>query len=127
MAKVTCMKRGFHPTPPRKLLDLKLGYLLLGDRRVPVGFKIAAFAIGIAGFAILGAIEFPVEEVMAMALPVLGILGDFALDGVEAFIIPILLACLSLPYLAPGSVVDRVCRERAGIVDSPEEGPIIDV
>jgi hypothetical protein len=125
MAKATRIQRENHPVT-RKLLDLKLGYLLLGDRRVPVRCKVAAFAIGLVGLALLGVVEFPVEEIMAMAIPFLGIAGDLAFDGVEAFVVPVLFACLLLPYLAPSSVVDRVRRERDPVVKA-SEGPIIDV
>ena len=123
MAKPTRIERPI--APPRPLLDVKLGYALLGDRRVPLYSKVAAFVIGITVLAILGLLEFPVEEIIAF-IPFLGILGDVAIDGVEAVVVPILLACLLMPYLAPSSVVNQVRRERSpGVNDS--EGPIIDV
>jgi len=126
MDKATRINRERSPAPKPKLLDLKLGYALLGDRRVPVRFKIAAFAIGFAGLGLLGLVEFPVEEILAVVLPFLGIVGDLALDGVEAFLVPILLACLTLPHLAPASIVDQIHRERTPGASS-SEGPIIDV
>ena len=107
------------------LLDFKLGKKLLLDRRVPLRCKLLAFALGIAGVAILEFIEFPVEEIIAM-IPFLGIFGDVAVDGLEMVFIPFLLACLILPYLAPASLVDKI---RRGPVsgDDPPKGPIIDI
>jgi len=125
MPKVTRIAREFNQGPPRKWLDLKLGYALLGDRRVLLRYKIAAFAIGFAGVAVLWCLEFPVEEMIAL-VPFLGIIGDVTLDGVEAIYIPILLACLLLPHLAPPVVVDQIRRERSPVGRSTE-GPIIDV
>lgn len=122
MTKATRIER---ERTPRKLFDFKLGYALLGDRRVLLRYKVAAFAIGYAVVAILGFIEFPVEEMLAV-IPFIGILGDVALDGLEAIYVPILLACLMLPYLAPTTIVDQIRRGRAPVAGSAE-GPIIDV
>ena len=113
------------PGTPGKLFDFKLGYTLLFDRRVPLLYKITAFGIGYASVAILGFLEFPVEEIIAL-VPFLGIVGDVAIDGLEAVYVPFLLACLMLPHLAPSTVVDVIRRERSPGA-SPAEGPIIDV
>lgn len=112
-------------TTPGKLLDFKFGYALLMDRRVPLYSKVVAFVIGILGIAILGVLELPVEEIVA-AIPVLGILGDLALDGVEVVLGPVVIACGVLPYLAPAGIVARVRRERDPAA-ARAGGPIIDV
>jgi len=125
MPKTTRDDREFTRKISRKMLDWKLGYALLGDRRVPLRYKIAAFAIGYAGLAILGLLEFPVEEIIAI-VPFLGLIGDVALDGAEAVFVPILLALLILPYLAPSALVDQIRRERVP-ADRSSEGPIIDI
>jgi len=124
-SKATRIKNEVPSGIQRKWLDWKLGYALMGDRRVRVRYKVAAFAISIAAVAILAFLELPVEEIVAM-IPVLGIIGDLSLDGVEAVLVPILLACLMLPYLAPRRVVDQILRERSP-AGRPKEGPIIDV
>jgi len=125
MPKATRIERECDPSTPRKLLDRQLGYALLCDRRVPLRFKVGAFAIGYVVVAVLGIIEFPFEEIIAV-IPFLGILGDVAVDGLEVLYVPYLLACLLLPYLAPSTVVDQIRRERDPDARSPE-GPIIDV
>ena len=125
MAKATRIDREFYAGTPRKPVDIKLGYALLGDRRVPLRHKAVAFIIGYAAFALLACVEFPVEEIVAL-VPFLGFLGDAALDGVEAIYVPILLACLMLPHLAPAAVVEQIRRERDPAVRTAE-GPVIDV
>src|SRR5580658_9467556 len=111
MPKATRIDREVPVTTPRKAFDFKLGYHLLRDARVGLHYKIGAFAIGFAVFGILGLIEFPVEEIVAV-IPFLGLLSDLALDGLEAVYVPLLLACLMLPYLAPSAVVEQIRRER---------------
>ena len=126
MARTTTpIDREFHAATPRKTLDLKLGFALLTDRRVALRYKIGAVAIGFAAFAVLACFEIPVEEIVAL-VPFLGIIGDAALDGAEAIYVPVLLACVMLPYLAPATVVDRIRRERDPGAH-PAEGPVIDV
>lgn len=125
MSKATRIERESPGKIQRKIFDWKLGYALLGDRRVPLRYKVAAFAIGLAGLAILGLVEFPLEEIIAL-VPFLGIIADVSLDGFEAVIVPILLTCLTLPYLVPSNIVDLIRRERSP-GDRPPEGPIIDV
>jgi len=74
--KSTRFENEVHSGVPHKVLDLKFGYALLMDRRVPVYSKITAIGIGIAGIAILGFLELPVEEIIA-AIPVLGTVWHF--------------------------------------------------
>ena len=125
MPEATPIEKEAHAGTPRKMLDLKFGYALLTDRRVPLLPKIAAIGTGFAGVAILGFLELPVETIIA-AVPVLGILGDLTVDGAEAIIAPVLAACLLLPYMAPAPIVERIRRERdAGVRTT--DGPIIDV
>jgi hypothetical protein len=123
--KATRIEKDFHTRTPPKLLDVKLGQALLCDRRIPLRFKVGAFAVGYAGVAFLACVEFPFEEIIAV-IPFIGILGDVALDGLEAIYVPFLMACLILPHLAPVSLVEQVRRERNPVVQS-SEGPIIDV
>ena len=111
---------------PWKALDLKLGYALLRDRRVPFRAKAASLALGLGALLLVGVLELPVEAIMAALVPFVGLGGDVLLDGVEIIVGPLLAACLVLPYLAPSNVVAQIRRERAGIKGSVE-GPIIDV
>lgn len=111
---------------PWKALDLKLGYALLKDRRVPLRSKAASLAIGLGVLVLVAVLELPVEGIIAAAVPFVGVGGDVLLDGVEVIVGPLLVACLVLPYLAPSAVVAQIRRERAGIEGSAE-GPVIDV
>jgi hypothetical protein len=124
MMKPTAGVQSDRPGPLSGLLDWKLGGALLRDRRVPLLSKVAALAMGIAVVAVLEFIEIPVEEIVAL-VPFLGVLGDLALGGLEAIFIPLLLACLILPHIAPASVVEQIRREMNG--GGPPEGPIIDI
>src|SRR5437660_4275830 len=101
MAKpIRIEKDEFRPIP-RRLLDFQLGYTLLLDRRVPLTAKAVAAAIGIAVVALLEFLELPIEELIAVALPIVGIFGDVAFAGMEAILGPLFIACLLLPHLAP--------------------------
>ena len=125
MQKATRIEKEFHTVSAPKLFDLKLGYALLRDRRVALRYKIAALALGYAGVAILACVEFPFEELIAV-IPFIGMLGDVALDGLEAIYVPFILASLILPYLAPAAIVDQIHREKYS-TDLSNKGPIIDV
>ena len=126
MPEATRIERNIQFGVPWKMLDLKLGYALLRDARVPFHSKLAGFAVGLASLVLVGILELPLEEILAAVVPFVGIVSDLLLDGVEAIVGPFLVACLVLPYLAPSTVVNQVRRERAG-VEGSAEGPIIDV
>ena len=113
-------------TGRHNLLDLKLGYALMWDRRVPIGAKLLALALAIPLTALLELLELPVEGLIAALLSIFGVIGDLALDGVEIIAGPIIFSCLLLPFLAPTNVVSQVRQERSGSPDS-EKAPIIDV
>ena len=76
------------------------------DSRVSLLTKLAALASGVTLTAILVAIEFPLESLIALVLPFLGLVFDFAFDGFEIIVLPLLAATLILRWLAPKSVVD---------------------
>ena len=90
----------------RGWFDLKLGIALMRDSRVSLLTKLAALASGVTLTAILVAIEFPLESLIALVLPFLGLVFDFAFDGFEIIVLPLLAATLILRWLAPKSVVD---------------------
>ena len=116
------------PNAPRgKWMDLQLGYALLRDGRVSIKTKGLAFAIGVTAVAVLELLEIPLEEIFAMIVPLLGGLGDIALDGVEAVFGPLLLALVLLPYLAPRAVVKEIRRERAFPGKSSPGAQVIDI
>jgi len=107
----------------RPLLDVRLGFTLMRDRRVPLRAKLLAILIGLAVTALVEFLELPVEGVLSMLVPVLGAVGDVVVDGAEAIAGPLLLATTLLPFLAPRRIVDQIHSERA-----PSPGtPIIDI
>lgn len=90
----------------RGWFDLKLGIALMRDSRVSLLTKLAALASGVTLTAILVAIEFPLESLIALVMPFLGLVFDFAFDGFEILVLPLLTATLVLRWLAPKSVVE---------------------
>ena len=89
------------------LVDIKLGWQLLRDRRVPAGTKCAALALG--GFVafVLQALEFPLEGVLAFLMPLFGLV-EMSFDGLEVVGAAVLVTCLVLPALTPRPVLDQV-------------------
>jgi hypothetical protein len=85
-------------------MNVQLGYALLRDRRVPLRPKLIALAIGAAVVGFTELLQIPLESLFAVILPIVGIVGDVVLDGVEAVFGPVLIATLLLPYLAPDPV-----------------------
>jgi hypothetical protein len=94
-------------------MNAPLGYALLRDRRVPLRPKLVALGAGLAAAGIIELLQVPVESVLALFLPVVGAAGDIALDGAEAVIVPVLVATLLMPYLAPATIVEQLRAERA--------------
>lgn len=125
MAKATRIDTESSRPVHSKFPDVRLGYALLCDRRVPLRAKLTAFAIGVAIVAVAEVMELPVEEIIAL-IPVFGVLGDITFAGMEMVVGPMLIASLLLPYLTPGTIVDRIRRERDPHSNPPEK-PIIDV
>src|ERR1700720_4920042 len=94
-------------------MNMRLGYALLRDRRVPVRTKLIALGIGAASVGAIELLQLPVEGVVAALLPFVGAAGDLALDGAEAVIGPVLIATLVLPHIAPADIVRQIRAERA--------------
>src|ERR1700757_2728362 len=65
-------------------MNIRLGYRLLRDHRVPIRAKLMALGIGAACIGALEVLELPLEAVLAGILPLIGITGDIAFDGAEA-------------------------------------------
>src|SRR5438105_5926090 len=89
-------------------LDARLGLALLRDRRVPIGAKLLALALGGAGMALLIGLELPLEAIWAVLLPGVGFGLDGLIDGMEAVIGPIVFGALLLTFLAPKALVARI-------------------
>ena len=106
------------------LLDMKLGFALMRDGRIPLRSKLLAFLLGFAVTGVVEFLELPIESVLSMLLPLIGIAGDVVLDGAELVAGPLLLANLLLPFVAPRDLVNRVLSERS---PQPAKSPIIEV
>ena len=92
-------------------MDIKLGWKLLKDNRVPIRAKLTALGIGAACIAALEALELPLDAVLAAILPLVGITGDIALDGAEAIFGPVLIATMLLPYMVAPPLVRQIRAE----------------
>jgi hypothetical protein len=122
------------PAPPitsafrlfqKPLVDMKLGFALMRDSRVPLRSKAFALLLGLAATGLVEFLEIPVEGILAAMVPILGIAGDLVIDGAEAIAGPLLLANALLSFVAPREIVDRIRSERA--TSSKAKSPIIDL
>ena len=100
-------------------LDIKLGFSMLKDRRVSFGPKLMALGLGAGLIALLIALEFPLESLLAIVVPGLGLVLDFVTDGLEALLGTVGVAALLLPHLAPKLLTQQFRNERAGIIEEP--------
>ncbi len=98
--------------PP--LLDFGLGFALMRDRRVSVGTKLLAVALGAGAIVLLGALELPIEAMVVAVLNLLGLEMLTFIDGLELLLGPALFGALFLTRLAPASLVAELRRLRAG-------------
>jgi hypothetical protein len=98
-------KAAAHEAHKRGWLNFRLGFARLRDRRVSVLTKLAAVASGITLTAILVAIEFPLETILAILIPFIGPVLDIAFDGFEIFVLPLLFTALIIRWLAPKAIV----------------------
>lgn len=97
-------------------LDPKFGLKLLRDSRVPAKAKITAFALGLGAVFVLEILELPIQTALWLLLPFVGAAADFAIDGVELLAGPLLVATLTLPFLAPRDLVEQIRAEGDGHV-----------
>ena len=92
----------------RGWIDPKLGFALLRDRRVSVLAKLASIASGVVFTAILVALEVPLEGIIGALLPILGLVFDFAFDGIEFLILPVVVGSVVIRWLAPNHIVEEL-------------------
>jgi len=99
-------------------LDIKLGLSMLKDRRVPLRPKFFALGIGAGLIALLLAVEFPLESLLAVVILGLGLVLDALTDSMEAIIGTVGVATMLLPHLAPKLLTQQIRNERAGIIEA---------
>src|SRR5262245_44060403 len=95
-------------------MDIRLGYKLLRDNRVPMRAKLTALGIGAAFNGSAEGTALPLEAVLAAILPLVGITSDIALGGAEAVIGPVLIATMLLPYMVAPPLVQQIRAEWEG-------------
>jgi hypothetical protein len=103
-------------------MNIHLGYTLLRDRRISVRSKLIALTVGLAITGLVELLQLPFESVFALLAPVAGAAGDIVIDGAEVVIIPVLVATVLMPYLAPSAIVQELRAERAASVHRPDQG-----
>ncbi|HTQ10902.1 MAG TPA: hypothetical protein VMI31_12575 [Fimbriimonadaceae bacterium] len=84
---------------PGGFLDFRYGFELMRDHGVPVGSKVVALGCGVCLTTLLIVLEVPLEGVAGLFLPVVGLVTDSMVDGLELIVLPIVFACLILPHL----------------------------
>jgi len=92
-------------------MNIRLGYRLLRDHRVPIWAKLMALGIGAAWIGALEVLELPLEAVLAGILPLIGITGDIAFNGAEAIVGPVIIATMVLPYLVAPPLLRQIRTE----------------
>jgi hypothetical protein len=107
------------------ILDVKLGFALMRDRRIPLRSKLVSILLGLAITGLVELLELPVEGILSALLPILGIAGDAVLDGAELVAGPLLLAHLLLPFVAPRPLVNQIRAERAA--PARPSSPVVEV
>lgn len=94
--------------------DIKLGFKLFRDRRVSQRAKFLSISFGCLLLAAMLALELPVETVLASLL--IGLPIDFALDGLEMVVAPVIFSSLLLPWIAPRNLVEKIVGESDGLI-----------
>ena len=94
-------------------MNAPLGYALLRDRRVSLRPKFMALGAGLIVLGVIEVLQIPLESVLAFVLPGVGAASDVVVDGAEAVIVPVLVATLLMPMLAPSHIVQELRAEHA--------------
>jgi hypothetical protein len=58
--------------------------------------------------AILIAIEFPLESLVGILAPFIGVAADLVFDGLEVVVLPVLLSAVVIRWLAPKWVIESI-------------------
>ena len=98
-------------------LDIKLGFAMLKDRRVPFRPKLMALGLGAGLIALLIGLEFPLESLLSLLLPFFGLVTSVVTDAMEAVIGTLGVAAMLVPHLAPKLLTQQIRNERAGIIE----------
>ena len=110
----------------RSPLDIKFGFALLRDKRVPFKSKLMSLAFGVGMLALLLLLQIPLEAIATFLAPVLLPL-DFLIDGLELVALPVLFTAISVAHIAPRATVDALYSERLDAQPLSNMGNVIDV
>jgi hypothetical protein len=83
----------------RRFLNFRLGWQLMRDPRVQVGKKAAALMAGLLITLTLLVCEVPLEGLLGLIAPIVGLGADLMIDGAEIVLFPLLISLAILPYL----------------------------
>jgi hypothetical protein len=110
------------------LFDVKYGFSLFRDPSVAMTSKVAAIGIGVGVTMLLMAVEAPLELILGLFIPFVGVGVDVAIDGLEVILFPMLVASLVLPRLVRQPSYVRVSapqsRYQGEVIDMPP--PMLD-
>ncbi len=98
---------------PGGALDARLGVALLKDRRIPVRAKLIAAGLGVIAMMAVNVLELPVDTLIALLLPGVGIAADAVFNGAETIVGTLLAASLIAPHVTPKALVQTIRDERA--------------
>jgi len=87
--------------------DLRCGFALMLDRRIPNRDKLVTLALAVGITACALAFEIPVEAMIILFFAKSGFIGVMVFDGVEAVAGPAILSCLFLPFLGATTVISK--------------------
>jgi hypothetical protein len=72
---------------------------MMRDPRVPITKKVAALGVGIGVTVMLLILQIPLEGILSIVAPFIGLAADVAIDGLEVVALPFLLALAMLPLI----------------------------
>ena len=104
-----------------KVFDWRLGLQLMRNGAVPARCKVQAGVLGLLALVALEVLELPIQAALWAFLPLIGFAADAAVDGIELLAVPFLIATISLPFIAPRDIVDRIRNGRAGDYPNTDE------
>ena len=90
-------------SPRHRQGRMRMGFDLMRDKATPLHLKFLAFTFAVSITILLVAFEVPLEGVVAFIAPIFGVPLDFAVDGIEILVLPVLLSFLIMPSLAKRS------------------------
>jgi hypothetical protein len=108
------MRRAMSQEAVKRRLDVRFGFALLRDRRVPLKAKLLALAAAIGLVALLVLIEVPLESVLTLLVPLFTI-PDMVVDGLEVVVLPAVLVALVAPFCTPAEIRELIRAERHGV------------